>query len=266
MTRSSRPPSLVAIDVNTSTPEADRTRRWAYDRLCDHSSFYPEIDCVGGASDASVCHLLKCEQFAAELQVMQMSYMYSIWDLWDVESIEPVADEPGNFTVSHHGRIASVVLFSFSFVWPHLKLMLMHIFFYIPLTSRRRRNGNYWLGVFGKWSFTDVLVMAALVGVFHLVIDTSVRDLWSRGAAEATHSCELACQSRLGVHTEGAGGAKPLSERMPWMARGGRRSEALRGFAPPPPRPRRGGQGVGRRDGSHRREPARELTPDLCQD
>ena len=75
-----------------------------------------------------------------------------------------------------YGKPGAVVLFGFSFVWPHVKLALLHLFFYLPMTSKGRRNGNYWLAVFGKWSFTDVLVCATLVGVFKLTIDSTARE------------------------------------------------------------------------------------------
>jgi len=74
----------------------------------------------------------------------------------------------------------------FSFIWPHLKLLLLQLFFYLPLRPAARRNGgraasrrlrrgrvaharalragNYWLAFFGKWTLADVLVMTCLLG------------------------------------------------------------------------------------------------------
>ena len=40
------------------------------------------------------------------------------------------------------GRPAAIVIFGFSFVWPHVKLVLMHLFYYLPLEPGTRRNGN----------------------------------------------------------------------------------------------------------------------------
>ena len=92
-----------------------------------------------------------------------------------------------------YGKPGAVVLFGFSFVWPHVKLALLHLFFYLPMTSRGRRNGNYWLAVFGKWSFTDVLVMSALVGVFHLTLDTTASEVWDSAGPDLIETCGGTC-------------------------------------------------------------------------
>ena len=56
-------------------------------------------------------------------------------------------------------HLAAGALFGFSFIWPHVKLLLMHLLYYLPIGSSLRRNGNYWLAFWGKWSLTDALVM-----------------------------------------------------------------------------------------------------------
>lgn len=45
---------------------------------------------------------------------------------------------------------ASIIFFA-SFVWPHVKLLFMHKFFFAPHSAYVRRNGNFWLAFFGKW-------------------------------------------------------------------------------------------------------------------
>lgn len=137
-----------------------------------------------------------------------MSYMYSIWDLWQMETVEPLpgmpADSIGTANVTRrYGQAAAGVLFGFSFVWPHVKLLLLHLFFYLPLASRSRRNGNYWLAVFGKWSFTDVLVLSTLVGVFHLTVDTTAHQVWDRAAPDLIRTCETTCQEWIKTQTSG---------------------------------------------------------------
>ena len=91
------------------------------------------------------------------------SYKYQQWNssaLCDQEEHQWFPFGPcGWYYKTFPGRTSAAVLFSFSFVWPHLKLLLMHLFFYLPLPPTLRRNGNYWFAFFGKWSITDVLTM-----------------------------------------------------------------------------------------------------------
>lgn len=70
------------------------------------------------------------------------------------------------------------MLFIFSFIWPHLKLFLLHLFFYLPLTPSFRRNGNYWLAFFGKWTLADVLVMSCLLGLLNIDASSSLLSFW----------------------------------------------------------------------------------------
>lgn len=125
-----------------------------------------------------------------------------------METVEPLpgmpADSIGAANVTrHYGQAAAAVLFGFSFVWPHVKLFLLHLFFYLPMASRSRRNGNYWLAVFGKWSFTDVLVLSTLVGVFHLTVDTTAHQVWDRAAPDLIRTCESTCQEWIQARTAG---------------------------------------------------------------
>ncbi len=64
---------------------------------------------------------------------------------------------------SYPGADGAAVLFGFSFVWPHVKLLLLHIFYYARLSPGVRRNALYWFAFFGKWSLADVLVMAVII-------------------------------------------------------------------------------------------------------
>eukprot|EP00967_Tisochrysis_lutea_P116242 scaffold187018_cov31-Tisochrysis_lutea.AAC.1 len=97
-----------------------------------------------------------------EMPVAHMSYLYAVTQLWgqDASPLCQRGDEP-TCTHQYPGRPASAVLVVFSFIWPHVKLLLLHLFFYAPLTPLLRRNGNYWLAFFGKWTLADVLVMYA---------------------------------------------------------------------------------------------------------
>ena len=94
-----------------------------------------------------------------------MSYRYSVDELWSSEG--PKDATTGAAT--HPGRTAAALIFLFSFAWPHLKLLLLQLAFFAPLSSRARRNANFWLAFFGKWSLTDVIVMCVIIALFTVV-------------------------------------------------------------------------------------------------
>ena len=91
-----------------------------------------------------------------EYTLLHMSYLYSVDELWSAKGPQAEGGED-----THPGRAAAALIFIFSFVWPHLKLLLLHAAFYATLTEPARRNANFWLAFFGKWSLTDVIVMCA---------------------------------------------------------------------------------------------------------
>merc|ERR1711966_19511 len=106
-----------------------------------------------------------------EYESLWFTYFDSLNELW---SYGDGFEQYGEWT--HHGgwqaaRAMVALLFIFSFVWPHVKLLILHLHYYLPLTKKRRVNGMYWSAVFGKWSFADVLTMSALIGVFNLVLN-----------------------------------------------------------------------------------------------
>eukprot|EP00986_Skeletonema_menzelii_P011074 scaffold5599_cov152-Skeletonema_menzelii.AAC.3 len=55
-----------------------------------------------------------------------------------------------------YSKVTAVLLFLFSALWPHLKLVLLHIYFYRPVPSKPRRAALYWLDAVGKMSLADV--------------------------------------------------------------------------------------------------------------
>jgi len=198
----------VGLTFNATSQDAVELQAFAYSQLCQHTPYYPEIDCELQSDQMSVCVVLKCKQFQMSKQAVQMSYMYSIWELWEMQTVEPLPGEPAESistanVTKEYGKPGAVVLFGFSFVWPHVKLALLHLFFYLPMTSRGRRNGNYWLAVFGKWSFTDVLVCATLVGVFKLTIDSTADKIWQKAAPDLNAACVSACEGWVGTSAPG---------------------------------------------------------------
>lgn len=164
--------------------------------------------------DKSMCTALSCGKYRIEQPLFQFSYWYSISDLFKVNrtltadgKLHPtdVYEGPGKCTldgkcpkgssIQHPGRIGAVLLFISSFLWPHVKLTLLHFFFYARVRPSTRRNGNYWLAFFGKWSFADVLVMISLLGVLDLHIDKLILDI--EGVAFSTITASVSGQLRL---------------------------------------------------------------------
>ena len=81
----------------------------------------------------------------------------------------------------------------FSFIWPHVKLFLLHLAFFLPISPSARRNANYWLAFFGKWTLCDVLVMCALIGMFNIQAEMDVLKLWDELKPDFVHLCDGIC-------------------------------------------------------------------------
>jgi len=144
-------------------------------------------DTTPASKSDTLCSLLECSGVSFNQQVIHLSYWFSLKQLWGMPG--SYRDPPncnywnskrtGDRCIADHpGATAAMVLFAFSFVWPHLKLLLLHIFYYAHLSPGLRRNALYWFAFFGKWSLADVLVMAVIIGLFNLHIDMSFVDVW----------------------------------------------------------------------------------------
>ena len=99
----------------------------------------------------------------------QFSYGDMIYELW----IQP---QPVT-------RFTAVLLLLFSAVWPHLKLFLLHLYFYLPSPSIPRRSALYWLGSFGKLSLADICATCMLFMLLNLTATIDAGTLAS-GASE----------------------------------------------------------------------------------
>ena len=108
----------------------------------------PITDTVCGAIACDECSLVlgnpawASQSCRASLNttVNHMSYFYGISHMYKENSCGSV-HQPG-CDEDYPGRPAAIVIFGFSFVWPHVKLVLMHLFYYLPLEPGTRRNGN----------------------------------------------------------------------------------------------------------------------------
>lgn len=79
--------------------------------------------------------------------------------------------------VAWTSQTAAVILALFSGVWPHAKLIALHLLWYTPVIPKRRSRALYWLGFFGKYSMLDVFVVCYLVVLVQLCIDLPASQL-----------------------------------------------------------------------------------------
>ena len=169
--------------------------------------------------DDIVCTALECGGVSLDIVLLTMSYQYTWHELyWKRKGtlvtkapLPPLCVydhargayyspfEPQNFMYcndllfTYPGRVSGLCIFAFSFIWPHVKLVLMHLLFYLPTPILMRRNGNYWLAFFGKWSLTDVLVCCLVIGLFDLSIDMSLQDYWADLGDAVVGFCKSEC-------------------------------------------------------------------------
>ena len=76
-----------------------------------------------------------------------------------------------------YSKLTAVFLFVFSAFWPHLKLFLLHIYFYIPVPSKPRRSAIYWLDSVGKMSLADVCATCMLFLLLNVSADINIGNL-----------------------------------------------------------------------------------------
>ena len=79
-------------------------------------------------------------------------------------------------------RFTAVLLILFSAVWPHLKLFLLHLYFYLPTPSIPRRSALYWLGSMGKLSLADICATCMIFMLLNLTVTMDVGTLASDAA------------------------------------------------------------------------------------
>lgn len=90
--------------------------------------------------------------------VQTFTYMFAIKELWTAK------DLPGTFLP----RSAAILLIIFSGLWPHIKLLILNLTWFLGKHKSRRTKTLAWLAALGKWSLADVLVVCVMVGVLNL--------------------------------------------------------------------------------------------------
>jgi len=78
-----------------------------------------------------------------------------------------------------YSKVTAVMLFLFSALWPHLKLVLLHIYFYRPVPSKPRRAALYWLDAIGKMSLADVCATCMIFLLLNIQASIQLSDITS---------------------------------------------------------------------------------------
>lgn len=171
--------------------------------------------CPTNATAAKNCSALVCDTCLAvgpfglqqscdvrvDRAIMKMSYIYMVRELYSRDK-DPNCYQPSDpsCTGVHPGRVSSAVLVAASFIWPHVKLLLLHVTFYQRLAKPSRRNRNYWLAFFGKWTLIDVLVWCACIGVMHgLSVQDSILSLWAKVEPSGIEMCTGYCNNHTSL-------------------------------------------------------------------
>ena len=159
-----RPGSMMEVDLHADFAYRAKGPLAALAGALEEAACHSDCPAFGGWAEegsaegaASVCSMLSCDECSSvlgvlsaqhctgqfELPVAHMSYFYAVTQLWgqDASPLCQRGDEPV-CTHMYPGRPAAAALVLFSFVWPHLKLLLLHFFYYRPLSPSARRNGN----------------------------------------------------------------------------------------------------------------------------
>lgn len=80
-------------------------------------------------------------------------------------------------------KLTAALLVLFSAIWPHLKLVLLHVYYYLPTPSVPRRSALYWLGSIGKMSLADICATCMIFMLLNLTTTIDVGELTSTARA-----------------------------------------------------------------------------------
>ena len=95
--------------------------------------------------------------------ISSFNYVSMVVELWD---------QPYAVT-----KLTAVLLLAFSAIWPHLKLVLLHLYYYIPAPSTPRRSALYWLGSIGKMSLADICATCMIFMLMTLTATVNTENL-----------------------------------------------------------------------------------------
>lgn len=121
--------------------------------------------------NASMCKIAVSADPEPDI-LLKQGYWDTIKTIWDILS-------PDNYYIKGwkhpwETRLGAILVFCFSGLWPHLKLILLQISWYCPMQPKLRRSFCFWLDMFGKWSLLDVFVISLTVALFDLTWNLDV--------------------------------------------------------------------------------------------
>jgi len=124
----------------------------------------------------------------------------------------------GILNLAHGGNaLLALLIFSFSLVFPILKLVMLSVIWFNRMEPDRRERALHTLRVLGKWSMLDVFVVVALVGAIQFgLLATATPRIGIYLFSAAVISCMVATflESRLArgpVKTDPAPGSHSLA-------------------------------------------------------
>lgn len=86
-----------------------------------------------------------------------------------------------------YSKVTYFFLLIFSAIWPHLKLLLLHLYYYAPVPSRPRTSAIYWLDTIGKMSLADVCATVMLFLILDIQTTVDVGKLASDASSLLGH-------------------------------------------------------------------------------
>ncbi len=79
--------------------------------------------------------------------------------------------------VDEREYLLAAVIFLFSVIFPVVKLAVLTVIWVVRLSDAQRQSALHWLGVLGKWSMLDVLLVAVTISAAKLEPLVHVRPL-----------------------------------------------------------------------------------------
>lgn len=105
------------------------------------------------------------------------SYNSTLHDLWSYNTENEWLHGDPNFSYNASAPyILFFCLLIMSGLWPHCKLICVHLLWYLPANAKYRKRWLWWLDFFGKYSMTDVFAMLTMVAWAQIHADTTTKD------------------------------------------------------------------------------------------
>jgi hypothetical protein len=165
---------------------------------------YLDFLCSSIACDNCASGLLASQDCDVDVQIFLMHYSffgYLVLSWTQDQNLNCTPSDPNarSCTGQYPGRPIAVLLFTFALLWPHVRLLGVHIAFYLPLTSARRRRIHHALANTGKLAFAGVTFCTGLIRLFTFKATSSFVDLWGDVGGGVIGACERVCAQYNGT-------------------------------------------------------------------